>query len=64
MAVTVEDARANQRAQLEALLDARLEQAQQPEYEGQILSVGQQWLLATAGLIIPVILLIIGWVIK
>ena len=36
--------------------------AEDPSYEGEILTGGQHWTLATAGIIIPVILLIIGWV--
>jgi hypothetical protein len=51
-----------QRASLEAELAARLEMAQDPSYEGEVLNRGQHWLLATAGLIIPMVLLIIGWV--
>ena len=51
-----------QRAALEAELAQRLKMAEDPSYEGEVLSRGQHWLLATAGLIIPVMLLIIGWV--
>jgi hypothetical protein len=51
-----------QRAALEAELAQRLAIAEDPTYEGEILTKGQHWLLATAGLIIPVVLLIIGWV--
>jgi hypothetical protein len=53
-----------ERAELERLLAERLKQAEDPSYEGEILTVGQHWTLATAGIIIPLILLIIGWVTK
>ena len=29
--------------------------AEDPSYEGEVLTKGQHWLLATAGLIIPVV---------
>lgn len=47
---------------MEAELAKRLKIAEDPAYEGEVLTKGQHWLLATAGLIIPMILLIIGWV--
>ena len=53
-----------ERAELERLLAERLKLAEDPSYEGEILTVGQHWTLATAGIIIPLILLIIGWVTK
>jgi hypothetical protein len=51
-----------ERAELERLLAERLEMAEDPSYEGDILTRGQHWTLATAGIIIPLIMLIIGWV--
>jgi hypothetical protein len=51
-----------QRAALEAELAQRLKMAEDPSYEGEVLNTRQHWLLATAGLIIPMVLLIIGWV--
>jgi hypothetical protein len=51
-----------QRAAMDAELAQRLKIAEDPSYEGEVLTRGQHWLLATAGLIIPLILLIIGWV--
>jgi hypothetical protein len=53
-----------ERAELERLLAERLKTAEDPSYEGEILTVGQHWILATAGIIIPLVLLIIGWVTK
>jgi hypothetical protein len=53
-----------ERVELEKLLAERLELAEDPSYEGEILTRGQQWTLATAGIFIPLILLIIGWVTK
>jgi predicted anti-sigma-YlaC factor YlaD len=51
-----------ERAELERLLAERLALAQEPSYEGQVLTRGQHWLLATAGLIIPFVMMTIGWV--
>jgi hypothetical protein len=51
-----------QRAALDAELAQRLKMAEDPSYEGEVLNRAQHWLLATAGLIIPAVLLIIGWV--
>ena len=53
-----------QRASLEAELAARLEMAQDSSYEGEVLTRGQQWTLFTAGIIIPFVLMAIGWVVK
>ncbi len=47
---------------MEAELAQRLMIAEDPSYEGEVLTKAQHWLLATVGLIVPVILLIIGWV--
>ena len=53
-----------ERAELEALLADRLKLAEDPGYEGDLLSGGDHLLLFTVGIIAPIILLIIGWVVK
>ena len=50
--------------ELEALLAERLKLAEEPGYEGDLLSRGDQLILLTVGIIIPIILLAIGWVVK
>lgn len=52
------------RAHLEAQLAERLEMVEEPEYEGEVLSKGQHLLLFCAGIVVPGILLAIGWVVK
>jgi len=54
--------RAQERVELEALLAERLKLAEDPSYEGEVLSRGDHLVLFTVGIIVPVILLIIGWV--
>jgi len=54
--------RAQERVELEALLAERLKLAEDPSYEGEVLSRGDHLVLFTGGIIVPVILLIIGWV--
>jgi len=56
--------RDEQRKELEALLAERLKLAEDPSYEGELLSGGDQLILFTVGIIVPIILLIIGWVVK
>jgi hypothetical protein len=51
-----------QRAAMDAELAQRLKIAEDPSYEGEVLTRGQNWVLATVGLIIPFVMLIIGWV--
>jgi hypothetical protein len=51
-----------ERAELEALLAERLKLAEDPNYEGELLSRRDHLVLFTVGIIVPVILLIIGWV--
>ena len=53
-----------ERKELEALLAERLKLAEDPSYEGELLSGGDQLILFTVGIIVPIILLIIGWVVK
>jgi hypothetical protein len=53
-----------ERAELEALLAERLELASDPSYEGKLLSAGDQLLLFVVGIIVPIVLLAIGWVVK
>ena len=53
-----------ERAELEALLAERLKLAKDPSYEGELLSSGDQLLLFTIGIIVPIVLLAIGWVVK
>ncbi|MBM3146959.1 MAG: hypothetical protein FJ000_03585 [Actinobacteria bacterium] len=52
------------RAHLEAELAKRLEMVEEPEYEGAVLTRGQHLLLFCAGIVVPGILLAIGWVVK
>jgi hypothetical protein len=59
MAITDEEVR-----ELEAMLAERLKLAEEPGYEGALLSSGDQFLLLTVGIIIPIVLLAIGWVVK
>ncbi len=54
--------RDQERVELEALLAERLKLAEDPSYEGEVLSRGDHLVLFTVGIIVPVILLIIGWV--
>jgi hypothetical protein len=54
----------DERAELEALLAERLEMAQDPSYEGELLSKTDHLILFTVGIIVPAILLAIGWVVK
>jgi hypothetical protein len=51
-----------ERAELEALLAERLKLAEDPSYEGELLSRSDHVILFTVGIIVPAILLIIGWV--
>ncbi len=53
-----------ERAELEALLAERLKLAEDPGYEGELLSRGDHLILFTVGIVIPVILLVIGWVVQ
>ena len=53
-----------ERKQLEALLAERLKLAEDPSYEGELLSSSDHLLLFTVGIIVPIILLVIGWVVK
>jgi hypothetical protein len=53
-----------ERKELEALLAERLKLAEEPGYEGALLSRGDQIVLFTVGIIAPIILLAIGWVVK
>lgn len=53
-----------ERAELEALLAERLKLAEDPSYEGELLSRGDQFILFTVGIIVPIVLLAIGWVVK
>jgi len=53
-----------ERAELEALLAERLKLAEDPSYEGELLSGGDHLLLFTVGIIVPIVLLAIGWVMK
>jgi len=53
-----------ERKELEALLAERLKLAEDPAYEGKLLSGGDQLILFTVGIILPIILLIIGWGVK
>lgn len=50
------------RAELEALLAERLKLAEEPGYEGELLSRGDHLILFAVGIVVPAILLIIGWV--
>ena len=59
MAITDEEVK-----ELEALLAERLKLAEDPAYEGELLSRGDQLILFAVGIIAPIILLIIGWVVK
>jgi tetrahydromethanopterin S-methyltransferase subunit B len=44
-------------------LDERLELVNSdPEYEGANPTAGDQWMLALVGLVIPALLMLIGWV--
>jgi hypothetical protein len=54
----------DERAELEALLAERLEMAQDPSYEGELLSRSDHIILFTVGIIVPAILLAIGWLVK
>ena len=53
-----------ERKQLEALLAERLKLAEDPSYEGELLSSSDHLLLFTVGIIVPIVLLAIGWVVK
>jgi hypothetical protein len=53
-----------QRAAMDAELAQRLKIAEDPSYEGEILTRGQHWVLATVGLIIPFVMLVVGWVVR
>ena len=50
--------------ELEALLAERLKLAEDPSYEGELLSSSDHLLLFTVGIIVPIVLLVIGWVVK
>jgi hypothetical protein len=56
--------RDEERAELEALLAERLKLAEDPSYEGELLSGSDHLLLFTVGIIAPTILLAIGWVLR
>jgi hypothetical protein len=53
-----------ERKELEALLAERLKLAEDPSYEGELLSSSDHLLLFTVGIIVPIVLLVIGWVVK
>jgi hypothetical protein len=57
-------ANTDERAELEALLAERLEMAQDPSYEGELLSRSDHIILFTVGIIVPAILLAIGWLVR
>ena len=59
MAITDEEVK-----ELEALLAERLKLAEDPSYEGELLSSSDHLLLFTVGIIVPIVLLAIGWVVK
>jgi hypothetical protein len=59
MAITDEEVK-----ELEALLAERLKLAEDPSYEGELLSSSDHLLLFTVGIIVPIVLLVIGWVVK
>ena len=49
--------------ELKRELDARLDLVNSdPEYEGANPTAGDQWMLALVGLIVPALLLLLGWV--
>lgn len=50
-------------SQLDPELLERLELVEEPDYEGESLTTGDYVLLVGAGLLLPFILMIIGWVI-
>ena len=56
--------RDEERKELEALLAERLKLAEDPSYEGELLSSSDHLLLFTVGIIVPIVLLVIGWVVK
>ena len=56
--------RDEERKELEALLAERLKLADDPSYEGELLSGSDHLLLFTVGIIVPIVLLVIGWVVK
>jgi hypothetical protein len=56
--------RDEERLELEAMLAERLKLAEEPGYEGDLLSRGDQFILFTIGIIAPIVLLTIGWVVK
>lgn len=48
---------------LKAELEARLELVNSdPEYEGADPTAGDQWMLALVGLVVPAVLMLLGWV--
>ena len=53
-----------ERKELEALLAERLKLADDPSYEGELLSSRDHLILFTVGIIVPIVLLAIGWVVK
>jgi hypothetical protein len=53
-----------ERKELEALLAERLKLADDPSYEGDLLTSSDHLLLFTIGIIVPIVLLVIGWVVK
>jgi hypothetical protein len=53
-----------ERKELEALLAERLKLAEDPSYEGDLLTSSDHLLLFTIGIIVPIVLLVIGWVVK
>jgi hypothetical protein len=53
-----------ERAELEALLAERLKLAEDPSYEGELLSGRDHLVLVTVGIIVPIILLAIGWAVR
>jgi hypothetical protein len=49
--------------ELKRELEARLDLVNSdPEYEGANPTAGDQWMLALVGLIVPALLLLLGWV--
>jgi hypothetical protein len=53
-----------ERQELEAMLAERLKLAEEPGYEGDLLSSSDHLILFTVGIIAPIVLLLIGWVVK
>ena len=53
----------NPDAHFGAGLEGRLRMAQQPGYEGEILSAGDHIVLFTAGIVLPVLAMLIAWVV-